>query len=703
MSFRVPDSSSPPSTPDRHHRLSPDGHPSTTPAGPPPSSLTGFSTTPAGNPPASSFLGNRSNTSAVPFPSFTSANRHGTSGGSLTSQQQYDYNGLGEYGEEEEDEGVDAMDEDSPAPRDLVAYSQNTADDQFRSAEALNLKEIAKGLAKPPSLREPDGVTLQTEEILSRAFQQNSLAASSDGQHLGAAVQSLLGTWARAFPYSSTSERIGPSDREDLTAQAFFIANFLLQLHHPSFSKQGDGLSRPHANPFPAILLRWLQRHHWPLRDDFEDCFSCNPNPIAHTRFWDVLYNTTLRGDLQSTLELLQSADLRYAATAFEDGAPGIGYEGKQLVNSRVVFQRAIEVLQTCPGLQSDDWDVKGAGWAIFRRKVQQALSDLENFAEGNSADRYTINDTTFEASHFGMTNPETRGLSVSQRSRQAESKVPWTIYQNLKYFYGQLMGTPNETIAASIDWLEATIGITAWWNGDDEDGLQQDMANSRRLNRSLRKYQERLVDTHPQAAYLRKLSQALVVVQDGQGDEDEDADLAIDPTDAVQVALGCAMINEHEGLVRILRGLSPVIANAVVEIADMGQWLGRARPVDGMIDGFNQSDLMVLSYAQQRGLASDHDTALSQYAELLVNHEQVKDGTIVRAGWQLAIGVFGRLHDETVGAKRIVELLNELDIRDARQVDETIQLCNRMGLHEQSKRVSEVRFLKTFSSQFNY
>jgi hypothetical protein len=37
---------------------------------------------------------------------------------------------------------------------------------------------------------------------------------------------------------------------------------------------------------------------------------------------------------------------------------------------------------------------------------------------------------------------------------------------------YGILLGGATEIISFAQDWVEATIGLTAWWNGDDNDEI---------------------------------------------------------------------------------------------------------------------------------------------------------------------------------------------------------------------------------------
>lgn len=594
---------------------------------------------------------------------------------------------------DDEDGDFDVMDEDEETGRDLVTYTQNFNDDLIPTGESLNLQEIAKGLAPAVHDRsgETDRLVLMTEHVLDTLSRDIDRVPSSKDQLLSSATQSLIEVWKESYPLRPSETGIGPSADAAPPKKAFFLASLLLKLHHPPDQKRssrGSGFLRRQTDTMPKVLLDWLHENHFPFQGELEEVISFEPNPASHERFWDVLYNTTLRGDLRDTCELLHSADLGQAATAIDDGAPEYGYRGKQLSNGRRVMQRAAEVIESCPALQSGEWNVKGPEWTMFRRRVQQANADLVAFAEGNNADRYDDADSNFEASHFGMSTPASKNLSLTQRSRQVESKVPWSVYQNLQYLYGQLLGTPTEVIAASGDWVEAALGMVIWWNGDDDDVSQEPMNKSRRLSRSMQ--QDRLVDKQPQLAYLRKISSVLEDLQAGVQGVD-DPELQIDPTDAVQVGLGCVMVGELEGLVRILRGWSPTIAIAIIEIADAGHWLGRAKPSQDLLGGFNQSDLMVLSYAQQRDSATDHDTALSEYAELLGRESDFRDGDSEKQGWQIAVEVLGRLHNADTAAKKIGESLDRLEITDSKQVDQTIMLCRRMGLVSHARKIAMV------------
>ena len=584
------------------------------------------------------------------------------------------------------------------AGADLMSYSE-TSEFVARPGTTLqNLQTWAKGMARPTSNDELelDAVILQTERILEDLMQDIERDSSKKEATLSSAVQSLLKVWRASYSLSTRDSGIGPADNDPLPANALFLSSLLLQLHYPpNPTVNSRTYMRSRDDTIPKVLLDWLQNNHFPYQGDLEETLSYEPNPASFERFWDVVYNTTLRGNIQGACDLLHSADLSQAATAIDDGAPHPGYHGKHLHNARAVMERAIQVLEECPAWNSKDWNVTGPAWTIFRKRVRQATSDLQSFAEGKNVDQNADVEENFEAPNFGMSNAASE-QSFSQRSRRAESRVPWSIYQSLMYLYAQLLGTPSEVIAASGDWVEAVLGVVVWWSGDDDE-TQDDFKRGRRSLSRSHMPQDRLVDTHPQLAYLQKLAAFLDDLQDGENRTDE-AELQIDPRNAVQVGLGCVLAGDLEGVIRIMRGWAPTIANAVIEVADVGGWLGRASPSQEMMDGFNQSDLMVLSYAQQQqGTPTDHEDALCNYADMLATREQFRDGDVVKQGWQVAVQVLARLHNFEAAAKKISQYLGRLEITDSRQVEQTVSMCHKMGLDDEARKISQVSGYRHF------
>jgi hypothetical protein len=401
----------------------------------------------------------------------------------------------------------------------------------------------------------------------------------------------------------------------------------------------------------------------------------------AHEQFWDAIWASAFRGSFLETLKLLRGANLAVAETASIDGLGEDGYRGEHLDNAQRAVLAAVNLLEKCPVLTSDDWDVKGPDWSIFRQRVQQALYDLEEFAEGDSQNRHSMSQLP-QASRLGLSQSQnTFNLSVA--SRRAESKVPWSVYENLTRLYKQLLGSEEEIITTASDWVEATVGLAVWWNGDEEDVAQGSFAASRRsIARSQR---VRTVDITPVKAYCQRLSASLATVL--ESDED---DFGINTTDRTEIGLACIFDDNIEGILQILRGWSAPVAAAVSEVASAGDWFRRA---DGILDQFDQSDLMVLSYNEGQRTSVSKDDLLIAYADQLSRRGQItgQEGKVVREGWELAIQVLGRLDDSAVSDARIAAILGELSLDSTDRVNKVTELCNRMGLSNQAQSVAQV------------
>jgi len=576
---------------------------------------------------------------------------------------------------------------------------------------------------------ESDELILATEDLISRLYAQDP------GPHreeqdvtlkavLSAVTEELIKLWRSRSDadarQSGTDEYvvgIGPEEAAPSTSKASFLSTLLLQLHHPPATKgkqafassrlgRSSMLSDSFSNsqiprrslPLPKVLLDWLNAHHNPYPTATIDLQTYQPNPTAHLNFWDIVFSSVLRGRIPDVIRILKEADFRHARTAVDDGQAQDGYRGVQLGNITRVTNRAIQVLEICPALQTDDWDVTGTDWMIFRRKIEQAVADLTTFAEGRDRD-VDKDDDPFQAENFGIPGRHESVTSLSQSTRRAESKVPWTIYQNLKAMYGILLGGATEIISFAQDWVEATIGLTAWWNGDDNDEIALgSLAMTRRSVRRSHSQAPRSVDANAPAAYLRRLSYAFDRVTD---DADEEA-FQINSMNPVEVGLASIFEGNVEGVIGLLRGWSLTITSAVVEIASLGGWLGIPSGTK-MMNNFNESDLMVLSYGRDTRVM-DKDDILLEYAGALsrrnVIHSEQYDTE--REGWELAVEILGRrLDDETLSSKKIGELLDQLPLDSGERVDKLLSICSELGLDSQARKTAEVRhFLDMFPSQ---
>lgn len=728
--FRVPDSddSMAPSTPDRN-RYSFAG-PSTTPAGPPPHlSFAGVSSTPAGAPPASGLFGGaKPNFAPKPYnfdnslfgsspPKHhilegnglghlrtSSDGRPGSQRGRVasagfgrfpqntttvkTTNQQY-YGGMNEEdaeGEEDEDMDDSAYNERPITQRPTAmrnSLSQSLASqysiDEYRSTQMrvrsgakqqqYDLLALAKGLAPTTSratIRESGDIVLETERILENLHALRIDALKPINDALGDAAQDLLTLW-----------RTSPSHN---LSNASTLAALLLGIHHPNRNadelrdpSMSRSLIQPGSGPstfIPKVLLDWINTER-PADDEFSDILAMAGGYSKDTSFWDMVLISAMRGQFATTMKLLSGANFAVARTAEEDEGEGVsGYQGPKLQYATHAAEEALILLRQCPGLHND-WNITGHDWSIFRQRAYQAKLDLQDFAEGESQNRFSVSQS-FGGSHFGLSQSYAN-FSLSTHSRKVECKVPWSIYESLLKLYDILLGDEEELLTWSETWIEAAVFMTIWWNGEEDDSDQESLAASRRsLGRA---HRSRTTDVR---AYSRRLAATLATTL-----ESDEEVFSLKTSDPLEVGIACIMDDNVEGALHILRSFSLLAASAVAEVASAGEWFKR----DGVFGELDQSDLLLLSYNQPSRTSLSKDDLLVSYAEQLSSTEQFarQDGSTSRVGWELAIEVLGRLDDTALANQRIQRILDELPLTSADQADRVIQLCHTLGMSDQA------------------
>lgn len=499
---------------------------------------------------------------------------------------------------------------------------------------------------------------------------------------------------------------IGPSENATSLQKASFLAPLLLQIHHPPpiVGRQAFASSRvartshntvevdssqppTRPTPLPRVLHDWLREYHDPYVSAVTDLQALRPNPTAHRNYWDILFNMLLRGKVFDAVQTLKKSNFQYARTAREENGSD-GYQGAMLKNIGIVVSRITRVVEECPILREDNWDVPSNDWNLFRKRTEQALAQLNSFVEGEGEEQ-ALAVQEIEAPNFGLRNTTSH---LAQSVRDAERKIPSIIYENIKTMYGILLGKTPEIVSSAQDWVEATLGLTIWWDGEDDDG-ETLAASLRQSRRSLRRSQSRgnrTVDLNPIAAYVHRLAAAFERTTD-----DDDPDLfQINSNNSVEVGLASVFEGNVEGVIGLLHSWSLPVCSAVVEIANLAGWFVSSAGPE-MAAGFNQSDLMVLSYGQQeQGLTADR--ILIDYAEALFNQDSLKH--MVRdtpvEGWELSMQILSRLDDEELGTKKIGEMLRQLPLTSDKRVDKLLRLCQGFGLDREASDIAEVRKL---------
>lgn len=559
----------------------------------------------------------------------------------------------------------------------------------------FDLLPLAKGLTPnvdSATLQEPDHVILETERLVGKV--QASLDSDSPEKRttvLSDVAQDLVALWQAG---SRTSSRASASSSRPGGAvglsHASRLASLLLTLHHPPSVGHGQRSSalslvsaRPesrHFTPIPKVLLNWLNNTYTAV-SEVELVLKEPRGYSRHLSFWEAVQASAVRGNFDKALQLLQGARLENAATAQDDGLGDAGYTGSHLRYANDAVRTAIDLLRECPAVASDDWDVKGHDWSIFRQRTHQAYVNLQDFAEGESASRHAVSQP-FQASHFGISQSQA-SFHLSVTSRKAESKVPWSIYENLCNLYQLLLGNEEQILAISADWIEAVLGLAIWWNGEDEEAPQGSLAASRRS--LMRSQRVRPVDVTPVKAYCQRMSAALAAVI-----ENSDEDFSVNSTDRFEVGIACIVDDNIEGVLRILQGWSLTVASAVAELASAGEWFVRA---DDLMGQFNQDDLLVLSYNGPQRSGVSKDDLLIAYSGLLATKGEIsgQDGQNSREGWELAIQILGRLDDAVTANERVERLVVDLPLESATRVDKITQLCHNMGLSQHALTIALV------------
>ena len=567
------------------------------------------------------------------------------------------------------------------------------------------------GVAK---LDEPDDLILRTDTLVSQLYASSAVEEEQEknlDDALPLVSEGLTSLW-QAYHEEASSKSptpdggIGPSNDAPALQKAIYLALLLLQLHHPPAAKGKQFLATSQPNrrtlfssssgvssfsqkpsPIPKVLIDWLDEYHCPFRIAINNFANYQPNPTAHLSYWDILLSLTLRGQVFQVLKIFINSDFRHAYTAREDGLAQYGYHGILLGNIQRVVDQAIQLLKQCPALQDGDWQVTGNEWQIFRKRVEQTMRDLAVFSEGRDRDVESI-DTNFEAPNFGIKSPST---ALSKSARQIESQVPWTVYQNLKAMYGIMLGGTSEILASSQDFVDATLALTIWWDGS-EDHDEVSVGSLAITRRSLRQSQARsvrLVDVNPTTAYLQRLSYGFELATD---DSDETL-FQVSPVSPVEVGLASVFEGNIDDVLSFLRAWSLPVAAAIVELGSMAGWY-ESPPGLSTMNGFNETDLMILSNYEQPERRINRDGVLIDYAEALAKKEFLRDSRRHSSseGWEMAIGTLTRLDETALAHKKVGDLLNHVPLRTDKRVDRILGICLELGMRKEAQSIAEVK-----------
>ncbi|KAL4814592.1 hypothetical protein BDW67DRAFT_165703 [Aspergillus spinulosporus] len=544
--------------------------------------------------------------------------------------------------------------------------------------------------ARKATVNEPFDFIIRTEDEISRMYEETRQAQYNDEylqETIGKVCADLSTVWYNESESKASGTVIGPGDNAANSTKAGFLGALLLQLHHPPAATKSTGFpnafglaapryafaGRSATAPIPKVLLGWLNTNK-PLSEEITALKQVEPDPTASPNFWEIVIAAVLRGQLSEASQILRSADFNYARSALEDGLPQAGYRGVQLQNIQRCINKALQILEACPGVHNDNWDVRDAEWSLYRKRVHTAITDLEEFAEGEEQPApVPATGNTFQAINFGLGSNPFQGPSFTESARMAESRVPWTVYQNLRSVYRIILGDPAAIMNYAESWVEATIGLTVWWDGEDDEE-----ASPRAF---VRRGQSPSNDP-----YLRRLSLAF---KHATSTEKDEKGFRYNSLSGIEVGLAAVFEGDVAGVIELLQTWSLCVAAAVAEIASVGGWLetkSNAKP-----PGLSDSDLMVLSYNQNdTPTGVSRDDVLSAYATGLFERPSIRNEHEGREGWELALEVLSRLDDSQKMQKSVSELLDKLPLDTAEQMDKVVLLCSELGLNKEGRRVSE-------------
>ena len=514
--------------------------------------------------------------------------------------------------------------------------------------------------AKPPSAEPDEDLVLDTEVILQQLYDEahNSMTDETDESVVDSKAHELVSLWQRYTDARGKDEpdvAIGPPTTASAFDKANYISSLLLSLRSTQYNTRGDPV------PIPKVILEWLERHHVSYETLYRNVTRNPTNVTASELFWDAILCLTLRGKLSDVMKLLQEADFKYAVTSLDDGAEEPGYRGSQLQTIQSVVYRARQILNASP-IASGNWDTSVEEWEVYRSNVQTELETIVQLVAEPPEDD--------DQSGY---RPQ---MDLLGRQSQTSRSLPLSIYQGIRTMFSILLGSTEEIIAQSQDWLEAACALTVWWDGSSDQKIAKWNADvSRASSRGP------VPDTAD--LYLGRLREAFLCVTDPESK----GRFSINTLSPVEIGVGCVLQGAIEGVISILRTQSLCLTTAVVEVGSAAGWLddGSSAPA-----GLNSTDLMVLSFGGGREDVNK-DEILQEYAVSLFARNDLKsmEGESIE-GWELSLGVLRRMDDTEMMHECVADLLDQLDVTEQWRAEKVINLCFDLGLAGEARNISE-------------
>lgn len=513
-----------------------------------------------------------------------------------------------------------------------------------------------KRRVKPAELEtDADDIIIQTEELMRSMQEEAQQLNQSD-------LDSLLAEVAReleALWEGTTSGRrrrrdeglsIGPGPGATPFEQARYVAILTLRLHNASKIQEDDA----GAMCMPQILLDWLNDYHITIQTAFDQVTSHRPNAAANELFWDVVEHLIARGKFEDAIQLLGEADFKYAK--FDNGVDLLDaeYTGTQLqaIESAVLHLR--QVLQESPCVHNADWHIDGTDWIAYRNDVEYAIEELR--------DSTNIHDDS-----------ELLEAETDDHLVQAGKGLPFEIFEHLHTIYHIILGSSADLIGMANDWLEASMLLTIWWNGNPDSKIQQwsfDVSRAHLPDQEL---------NNGVQAYLQRLKESFLAVTDPASKETIWQPESRSP---LELAVGLVLQGDMASALAMTQILSLPVTAALAELGSISGWLNSA----AVPDGLDKDDLMILTNGASNTIITKDDI-LELYSQELFKRGELQFG---RSGWEFAISIISRCDSKALASRTVRGYIEELEVTTLERAQRLVTLCGDLGMPEEARQISE-------------
>ncbi|KAK6368566.1 hypothetical protein LTR64_006720 [Lithohypha guttulata] len=531
-----------------------------------------------------------------------------------------------------------------------------------RNGQEAFVPGLARDLKRRTSItnleNDPDPVIVQTEQVI-RSVQEDAINTNKNVQDevLAEAATELETVWER----SKTSRRrrkdedlsIGPGPGATPFENARYTAVLILRLYHASKIPQDE----VGVMSMPQILLDWLNEYHMTIETAYNQVINHPDNVTADVLFWDVIEALTARGKIEEAVRLLGDADFSYAKVDNEAGLVDADYTGPQLQAIQTAVLQVRQTLNASPAIQTQDWSIDGYEWVAYRKDVQAALEELRE-----STDIHDDSELLEAEADTHLVRPG-KGL-------------PFEIFERLQTVYSIMLGSSADLITISQDWLEASILLTVWWNGNQDNKVQQWSFDVSRAHPT-----EQNTELETQA-YLNRLKESFLAVTDPSSRDT----WQLNHQSPLELAIALTLQGDMPSVLSLVQIDSLCLSSALAEIGSWSGWLNS----NAVPDGLDRDDLMVLTGGTSNATISK-DEILERYSHELFKKTALENSqSTVVDGWEIAISVISRCDNQSLASRTVQQYIEELEVTTADRAERLVTLCGELGMAEEARKVSE-------------